>query len=89
MMPNANEDLNMKSMSASGWGMFVRILEYKLENIGKRLIKIDKYYPSSQTCSVSEYQNKEIKNLSLRDLTCPVCGTYHSRDINATQMLLG
>ena len=77
--------------------MFVRMLEYKLESLGKRLIKIDKYYPSSQTCSVCEYQNKDTKDLSIRVWTCPECGTHHDRDINAAenikyagiQMLLG
>lgn len=101
------EDLNMKSMSGAlnfgksvhdnGWGIFVRMLEYKLESLGKRLIKIDKYYPSSQTCSVCEYQNKDTKDLSLRVWTCPRCGTHHDRDKNAAenikyagiQMLLG
>lgn len=101
------EDLNMKSISGTlnfgksvsdnGWGMFARMLEYKLEDLGKILIKINKYYPSSQTCSVCEYQNKETKDLSLREWICPECGTQHNRDINAAenikyagiQMLLG
>lgn len=89
------EDLNMKSMSQTmnfgksvtdnGWGMFVRMLEYKLESVGKKLIKINKFYPSSQTCSVCEYQNKDTKDLSIREWTCPECGTHHDRDKNAAE----
>ena len=74
-----------KSVSDNGWGMFVRMLEYKLENLGKKLIKIDKYYPSSQVCSVCEYQNKETKDISIREWTCPKCGTNHERDKNAAE----
>jgi len=87
------EDLNMKSMSQclnygmsihdNGWGMFIRMLEYKLENLGKKLIKIDKFFPSSQTCSYCGYQNKDTKNLSVRDWNCPNCSKHHNRDINA------
>lgn len=89
------EDLNMKDMSQAlhfgksvfdnAWGMFVGFLEYKLELLGKRLIKIDKFYPSSQTCSVCEYQNKGTLDLSLREWTCPECGTHHDRDKNAAE----
>jgi len=74
-----------KSVSDNGWGMFVRMLEYKLEGLGKRLIKVEKYFPSSQVCSVCEYQNKDTKDLSLREWTCPACGTYHDRDKNAAE----
>ena len=87
------EDLNMQSMSQclnfgtsvhdNGWGMFIRMLEYKLENLGKKLIKIDKFFPSSQTCSYCGYQNKDTKNLSVRDWNCPNCSKHHNRDINA------
>lgn len=87
------EDLDMKAMSQAlnfgksvsdnGWGMFVVFLRYKLEDMGKRLIKIDKFYASSQICSVCGYQNPETKNLSVRAWDCPQCGTHHDRDVNA------
>lgn len=88
------EDLNMKAIANkgfgngkatfdNGWGMFVIMLDYKLKERGKYLQKVDKWYPSSQTCSVCGCINSETKNLSIRKWTCPHCGSEHDRDINA------
>lgn len=87
------EDLDMKAMSQAlnfgksvsdnGWGMFVTFLKYKLEELGKRLIKVDKFFASSQICNVCGYKNTATKNLSIRAWDCPECGTHHDRDINA------
>ena len=87
------EDLNMKAMSQAlnlgksvsdnGWGMFVTCLKYKLEEAGKELVKVDRFFASSQLCSVCGYKNTETKNLSVRAWDCPDCGTHHDRDINA------
>ena len=60
-----------------------RVLEYKSIWNNKRLIEINRYYPSSQICSVCGYQNKKVKDLSIRSWECPECGTNHDRDINA------
>ena len=87
------ESLDMKQMSASklklgkgifdnGWGMFTNYLKYKLEEQGKRLIKIDKYYPSSKLCSNCKHIHTELK-LHERTWVCPECGTKHNRDYNA------
>ncbi len=73
-----------KSVNDNGWGMFVNMLEYKCNRAGKYLMKIDRWYPSSQTCSVCGYKNTDTKDLSLREWTCPKCGTIHNRDINAS-----
>ena len=72
-----------KSVSDNGWGMFTAFLQYRLEEMGKRLIKVDKFFASSQICSVCGYKNSETKNLSIRAWDCPKCGTHHDRDINA------
>ena len=72
-----------KSVSDNGWGMFTTFLKYKLEELGKRLVKIDKFFASSQLCSVCGYKNSETKDLSVREWTCPCCQTYHNRDVNA------
>lgn len=87
------EDLDMKAMSQAlnfgksvsdnGWGMFVTFLKYKLEEQGKRLVKIDRFFASSQICSNCGYINKETKNLALRAWDCPQCGVHHDRDVNA------
>ena len=87
------EDLNMKAISQAlhfgksvadnGWGMFTTFLQYKLEETGKQLVRIDKFFASSQLCSVCGYQNSDTKDLSVREWTCPCCQTNHDRDINA------
>ena len=88
------ESLNMRAMSNSGfgngkatmdngYGMFVNMLEYKLHNRGKYLVKVDKWFPSSQLCSCCGYRNPELKDLSIRKWVCPICGTEHDRDHNS------
>ena len=87
------EDLNMKAMAQSlhfgksvadnGWGMFCGFMQYKLEEMGKFFVKIDRFYPSSQTCHCCGYKNSATKDLSLRKWVCPQCGTYLDRDVNA------
>ena len=90
----AVEDLDMKALSNkgfkngkatmdNGYGMFTSMLEYKLKYQGKHLVRVDKFFPSSQLCSCCGYQNKEIKDLSIRKWTCPQCGTIHDRDLNS------
>jgi putative transposase len=87
------EDLNVKGMfrnhrlaksvSDVSWSMFFSMLEYKSVFYGTRIVKVPRFYPSSQTCSCCGYKNPDIKKLSIREWHCPVCGTYHDRDINA------
>lgn len=72
-----------KSVSDNGWNMFTSMLEYKLAWQGKQLIRIDKWYPSSQLCHVCGYQNNATKDLSVREWDCPKCGSHHNRDKNA------
>lgn len=72
-----------KSVSDNGWGMFTTFLKYKIEEKGKKLIKVDRFFASSQLCSCCGYKNTETKNLSIRAWDCPKCGTHHDRDVNA------
>ena len=63
---------------------FIRVLKYKSNWLGKKVIEINKYYPSSQSCNRCGFKNEEVKNLSVRKWTCPECGLIHYRDINAS-----
>lgn len=72
-----------KSIASVGWSQFLNMVEYKMENAGKYFIKIDRWYPSSQTCGCCGYKNTGVRNLAVRQWTCPECGTWHDRDVNA------
>lgn len=92
------EDLQVKNMvknhklaqsiSDVSWSEFVRQLSYKAEWYGKELVKIDKFFPSSQTCHVCGHINKDTKDLGIRKWICPNCTTEHDRDINASINIL-
>lgn len=87
----AVEDLNMhamaqglnlgKSVLDNGWGMFLTFLKYKLEDRGKKLIVIDKWYPSTKTCH--QCGNVKPMRLNDREYVCPECGLVFDRDWNA------
>ena len=62
----------------------IRMLKYKANWNNKKLIQINRYYPSSQICNICNYQNKKVKDLSIRKWECPVCHTKHDRDYNAS-----
>ena len=91
------EDLNVSGMirnrhlaraiSDCGWGEFRRQLAYKCERAGRELVVIDRWCPSSKTCSACGHRLAEL-SLSTRHWTCPSCRSRHDRDINAAKNIL-
>ena len=76
-----------KSISDVSWSSFVTKLQYKADWYGREIIKVDKWFPSSQICSECRHKDGK-KSLKIRELTCPICHTHHDRDINASINIL-
>ena len=89
----ATETLKVKNMIKNrklsraiadvGWSSFLTYLEYKLENQGKTLVKIDSFYPSSKLCSTCGWKNVDLQ-LQDREWICKACNILHDRDLNAS-----
>lgn len=77
-----------KAIQDCGWYELTRQIGYKAEWNNRQYIKIGRFTKSSQPCSTCGYINSNTKDLSVREWTCPKCGTVHDRDINAAINIL-
>ena len=73
-----------KSIGDAGWGMLSGFLEYKTARAGKGFIRVNRFFPSSKTCSYCMHVQDKMP-LNIRSWTCDKCSTTHDRDINAAQ----
>ena len=76
-----------RAIGDTSWSEFRRMLEYKAEWYGKQIIKINRWFPSSQICSNCK-TNSGKKPLHIREWTCESCGSHHDRDLNASVNIL-
>ena len=76
------------SISDVSWYELTRQLAYKSNWYGRKYIKIDTFFASSQICHICGYKNIDIKNLHIRTWKCPNCDTHHDRDVNAAKNIL-
>ena len=93
----AIEDLSVRNMvknhslaraiSDASWAQFRTMLEYKADWYGREVIAIDRFYPSSKTCSACGMLQDSMP-LNIREWTCPGCGEIHDRDVNAAKNIL-
>jgi putative transposase len=76
-----------KSVHDAGWATFVRLLEDKAAQHGRRVVKIGRWEPTSQTCSACRHRDGP-KPPNIRAWVCPACGVVHDRDANAARNIL-
>ena len=92
----AIEDLNLEGMkriwgrkvSNLAYGEFVQKLMIVAEKYGTEVVKVGRFFASSQTCNECGYVNKVVKDLKVREWVCPCCGVVHDRDVNAAKNIL-
>ncbi|MBR6405652.1 MAG: transposase, partial [Lachnospiraceae bacterium] len=73
-----------RRISDAGWNSFVSMLQYKADWYKRKLVKVGRYFPSSQICHDCGYQFPDVKTKRLITWTCPKCGKVHQRDENAS-----
>jgi putative transposase len=76
-----------KSVHDAGWATLVRLLEEKAQRYGRTVVKVGRWFPSSQVCSMCGVKDGP-KPLSVREWTCGACGARHDRDVNAARNIL-
>ena len=82
------EGEHAKSEHDCAWGAFIHMLEYKCDWYGRTLVKVDRWFPSSQLCHCCGYRFRGTKDETVRSWICPHCGADHDRDFNAALNIL-
>ena len=91
------EDLDVRNVASGNhakseqdiaWRLFLNKLQYKSDWYGRTIVRVGRWFPSSQLCHQCGYRNTLTKNLNVRSWTCPQCGTSHNRDFNAAINIL-
>jgi putative transposase len=77
-----------RSVHDAGWGLFLRLLQDKAAQHGRRVVRVGRWEPTSQTCSACGHRDGP-KPLSVRSWACQACGVIHDRDANAARNILG
>jgi putative transposase len=79
-----------KSLADAGWGQFTAMLAYKADLYGRTVVRIDRWYPSSQQCSACGARTGPTGHagLKVRSWTCSACAAAHDRDVNAARNIL-
>lgn len=82
------EGTHAKSEHDTAWRIFLNKLQYKAEWYGRTIVRVGRWFPSSQLCHCCGFKNTLTKDLNVRSWTCPQCGTSHDRDVNAAINIL-